>query len=158
MKSRATPEVPMEPSCPCCNEPLHLHSVVETGSMHHCTTCLGMLAEDGWLNHNIPNANLRTIKTSVFAGEPAGYRCPKCSGEMVSGQVPSPDGTTIEVDGCIGCGSLWFDNREMEPFVPSFSEISAARNPIGAAIEKIAEKLTPDQDDPEDDEDSDITI
>lgn len=148
----------MEPSCPCCNEPLHLHSVIENGSMFHCTSCLGMLAEDGWLNKNMSNSNIRTIKTAVFAGESAGYRCPQCSSEMVSGQIPSPDGPMIEVDGCIGCGSLWFDNREMEPFVPTFSEISPTRSPIGIAIEKIAEKLTHNEDETEDDEDSDISI
>ena len=147
----------MEPSCPCCNEPLHLHSIADTGSMHHCTSCLGMLAEDGWLNQNMSNTNLRTIKTTVFAGEQAGYRCPQCSSEMVTGQVPSPDGQTIEVDGCLGCGSLWFDNREMEPFVPNFSEIAAVRNPICMAFDKIAEKLTVADDEAEDD-DTDITI
>ncbi len=147
----------MDPSCPCCNEPLQLHSVGTTGTMHHCTSCLGMLAGDLWLNHNMTGPTLRTIKTAVFAGEQAGYRCPQCMSDMVSGQVPSPDGTAIEVDGCVGCGSLWFDNREMEPFVPNFSEIAPARNPIGAAIEKIAEKLTPIETAPEDD-DSDITI
>ncbi len=68
---------------------------------------------------------LRNVRNGVFeAGTSAGYRCPTCDGEMVKGPVRTTEGTTIEVDGCLKCGSLWFDNREMEPFMPEIKEIT----------------------------------
>ena len=41
---------------------------------------------------------------------------------MVKGPVSTNQGATIEVDGCLKCGSLWFDNREIEPFIPDIRE------------------------------------
>ena len=43
---------------------------------------------------------------------------------MVKGPVPTNQGSTIEVDGCLKCGSLWFDNKEMEPFFPQIQELN----------------------------------
>ncbi len=68
---------------------------------------------------------LRNVRNGVFeAGTSAGYRCPTCDGEMVKGPVSTSEGTTIELDGCLKCGSLWFDNREMEPFMPEIRELT----------------------------------
>jgi hypothetical protein len=41
---------------------------------------------------------------------------------MVKGPVTTTQGASIEVDGCLKCGSLWFDNREIEPFIPDIRE------------------------------------
>jgi len=41
---------------------------------------------------------------------------------MVKGPVTTTQGATKEVDGCLKCGSLWFDNREIEPFIPDIRE------------------------------------
>jgi len=41
---------------------------------------------------------------------------------MVKGPVTTTQGSSIEVDGCLKCGSLWFDNREIEPFVPDIRQ------------------------------------
>ena len=81
--------------------------------------------------------NLRNLRKSVFDGEPAGYRCPTCQGEMVKGPVTTTQGSSIEVDGCLKCGSLWFDNREIEPFIPNIREKASLpddSNPILPAI------------------------
>ena len=45
---------------------------------------------------------------------------------MVKGLVPTPQGLTMEVDGCLKCGSLWFDNRELEPFYPEIQDVLPA--------------------------------
>ena len=29
----------------------------------------------------------------------------------------------MEIDGCLKCGSLWFDNREIEPFFPEIQDL-----------------------------------
>ena len=29
----------------------------------------------------------------------------------------------MEIDGCLKCGSMWFDNREIEPFFPEIQEL-----------------------------------
>jgi hypothetical protein len=66
---------------------------------------------------------LRRMKTTVFNGEEAGYSCPACEGEMMKGPVPT-NRAPIEVDGCLKCGSLWFDNREIEPFIPEIRDLA----------------------------------
>ena len=40
----------------------------------------------------------------------------------MKGLVTTTSGASIEVDGCLKCGSLWFDNREIEPFIPDIRE------------------------------------
>jgi hypothetical protein len=107
------------------------------GRMHYCGSCRGILASDRWLASNMRQTNLRNLRKSVFDGEPAGYRCPTCQGEMVKGPVTTTQGSSIEVDGCLKCGSLWFDNREIEPFSPDIREkarLPDDSNPILPAI------------------------
>ncbi len=56
---------------------------------------------------------------------------------MVKGPATTNQGASIEVDGCLKCGSLWFDNREIEPFIPEIREIADLpddSNPILPAI------------------------
>jgi Zn-finger nucleic acid-binding protein len=72
---------------------------------------------------------------------------------MVKGPVSDADGTSIEVDGCLKCGSLWFDNREIEPFVPDFETVTPAQrahtpiertaSAVAAALGSLVNKLNP---------------
>ena len=112
-----------KPSCPCCNSAMEMHGDVVGGLLHYCDYCFGMLTSDRWLDTNMDTQVLRRLKTAVFNGEAADYSCPTCEGEMVKGPVP-PSVAPIEVDGCLKCGSLWFDNRELEPFLPDFEELT----------------------------------
>ena len=102
---------------------MEMHGDVVGGHLHHCNYCFGMLTSYRWLDTNMDAQVLRRLKTPVFNGEAAGYSCPTCEGEMVKGPVPT-SGAPIEVDGCLKCGSLWFDNRELEPFLPDFEELT----------------------------------
>ena len=111
-----------EVTCPCCNSEMGAQGDLVVGRMHYCDSCRGILASDRWLNSNMRQTNLRNLRKSVFDGESAGYRCPTCNGEMVKGPVTTTQGSPIEVDGCLKCGSLWFDNREIEPFIPDIRE------------------------------------
>ena len=111
-----------EATCPCCNSEMGAQGDVVEGHMHYCGSCKGILASDRWLNSNMRQTNLRNLRKSVFDGQPAGYRCPTCQGEMVKGPVTTAQGASIEVDGCLKCGSLWFDNREIEPFLPDIRD------------------------------------
>ncbi len=77
------------------------------GHMYHCSYCFGILASDRWLNGNIR----------------AGFCCPTCQGEMVKGPVPTSKDSSMEIDGCLKCGSIWFDNREIEPFFPEIQDL-----------------------------------
>ena len=113
-----------DPACPVCNSEMSLHGDAFSGQMHYCGFCRGILASDRWLTTNMRQTVLRSLRTFVFDGTPAGYRCPKCQGEMVKGPVPTAQGTTIEIDGCLRCGSLWFDNGEIRPFVPNIQDIA----------------------------------
>ena len=113
-----------EPACPCCNSEMDDHGDVVSGHIHYCGYCYGILASDRWLSSNMKQPILRNVKMGVFDGEPAGYHCPTCDGNMVKGPVSTNQGTTIEVDGCLKCGSLWFDNREIEPFVPEIRDLA----------------------------------
>ena len=94
-----------------------------TGHLHYCEYCFGILTSDRWLGTNMNPPTLRNVRTGVFNGEQAGYKCPTCQGEMVKGPVSTAAGPSIEVDGCLKCGSLWFDNREIEPFIPEIKDI-----------------------------------
>ena len=126
-----------EAICPCCNSEMRGQGDVVEGHMHFCGSCRGILASDRWLNTNTRQTNLRNLRNSVFDGLPAGYRCPTCQGEMVKGPVTTTQGASIEVDGCLKCGSLWFDNREIEPFIPDIREkasLPVDSNPILPAI------------------------
>ena len=91
--------------------------------MHHCSYCFGILASDRWLNANIRQTSLRNLRNGVFNGKSAGYRCPTCHGEMVKGPVPTSKDSSMEIDGCLKCGSMWFDNREIEPFFPEIQDL-----------------------------------
>ncbi len=112
-----------DPNCPCCNSTMEMHGDAVGGHLHYCAYCYGMLTSDRWLVTNIDAQVLRRMKTAVFNGEDAIYSCPTCEGGMVKGPVPT-SGTPIEVDGCLKCGSLWFDNREIEPFIPEIRNLA----------------------------------
>jgi len=96
---------------------------VVSGFMHYCGFCFGILASDRWMNANLRQTVLRNLRKAVFEGDSAGYRCPSCQGEMVKGPVSTNTGSSVEVDGCLKCGSMWFDNREMEPFFPQIQDV-----------------------------------
>jgi len=82
---------------------------------------------------------LRRMKATVFNGEDAGYSCPTCLGGMVKAPVSTTQSEPIEVDGCLKCGSLWFDNREIQPFVPDIQHLAPIPedDPIGKAISSV---------------------
>ena len=49
---------------------------------------------------------------------------------MVKGPVSTSKDSSIEIDGCLRCGSMWFDNREIEPFFPEIQDLlPASDNP-----------------------------
>tara|TARA_B100000902_G_scaffold335933_1_gene335904 strand:- start:255 stop:689 length:435 start_codon:yes stop_codon:yes gene_type:complete len=96
---------------------------VVAGFMDYCDYCYGILASDRWMNANLRLTTLRNLRKAVFEGEPAGYRCPSCQGEMVKAPVSTNTGASVEVDGCLKCGSMWFDNREIEPFFPQIQDV-----------------------------------
>jgi len=126
-----------EAACPVCNSEMETQGDLVEGRMHYCGSCMGILASDRWLNSNMRQTNLRNLRQSVFDGQSAGYRCPTCQGEMVKGPVTTTQGSTKEVDGCLKCGSLWFDNKEIEPFIPDIREKASLpddSNPIIPAI------------------------
>ena len=126
-----------DPKCPCCNSAMEMHGGVVGGHLHYCNHCYGMLASDQWVSTNMSPHVLRKMRSAVFNGPPAGYSCPTCHGEMVKAPVPVTGGPSIEVDGCLKCGSLWFDNREIEPFVPESDELTPAQK-METPIERTA--------------------
>lgn len=62
------------------------------------------------------------LSKRVSTGSPAGIFCPDCLSirprrpiEMSKFTV-SPGGKSYEVDGCLKCGSMWFDHGELESY------------------------------------------
>ena len=102
---------------------METHGEPVSGHMHYCKYCYVILASDRWLASNTRQPVLRNMRNSVFDGVPAGYKCPSCQGEMVKGPVQIEGRDSIELDGCLKCGSLWFDNREIEPFFPEIQDL-----------------------------------
>jgi len=137
------------------------HGDIVAGHIHHCSYCFGILASDRWLNGNIRQTSLRNLRNGIFNGQGAGYRCPTCQGEMVKGPVSTSKDSSIEIDGCLKCGSMWFDNREIEPFFPDIQDLlpksGTPASRWGKALSTIvgiAGLLTGSQDDLEDDKDT----
>ncbi|GIS29371.1 MAG: hypothetical protein Ct9H90mP1_0990 [Methanobacteriota archaeon] len=74
-------------------------------------------------NGNIRQTSLRNLRTE-FSTERAPDTAPQtCQGEMVKGPVPTSKDSSMEIDGCLKCGSIWFDNREIEPFFPEIQDL-----------------------------------
>tara|TARA_B100000927_G_scaffold278121_1_gene260468 strand:- start:1025 stop:1291 length:267 start_codon:yes stop_codon:yes gene_type:complete len=79
---------------------------------------------------------------------------------MVKGPVSTSKDSSIEIDGCLKCGSMWFDNREIEPFFPEIQGLlpksDAPASKWGKAfgtLVGITGLLTGSQDDVEQDND-----
>lgn len=101
--------------CPCCNVNLSEQDESLQEKIYHCKICHGILASENWLGVNLEkNDFLRLIK-AVFEGKSVKLKCPDCRGDMVRGRL-SPGDRSYEVEGCIGCHSIWFDSRELELF------------------------------------------
>ena len=82
----------------------------------------GILADKNWLENNMHHGDYQRLTARVFTGSPAGILCPHCL--TIHPQRPiemskftvSPGGRSYEVDGCHNCGSMWFDQGELEPY------------------------------------------
>ena len=129
---------------------MEMHGDAIGGHMHYCAYCCGMLTSDRWLDTNMDAQALRRMKTPVFNGEDADYSCPTCGGEMVKGPVPTSS-APIEVDGCLKCGSLWFDNRELESFLPEIQDTfqGPEKSTVLDAVVAIASRFRRKTDDSE---------
>ena len=73
---------------------------------------------------------------------------------MVKGPVSTSKDSSMEIDGCLKCGSMWFDNREIEPFFPEIQDLLPASDTPASRWGKafgtlvgIAGLLTGSQDD-----------
>ncbi|MDP7002167.1 MAG: zf-TFIIB domain-containing protein [Candidatus Thalassarchaeaceae archaeon] len=130
-----------ETDCPCCNVAMEVHGDVVSGQIHYCKHCYGMLASDRWTNTNMTSQTIRNLRSSVFNGVPAGYRCPNCAGDMVKSPVKIAEAQPIEVDGCPKCGSLWFDNREIEPFAPDYEDVTSDQSQDQGKIPSIVQSI-----------------
>ena len=83
---------------------------------------MGILADKNWLESNMDQGDYTRLRGRVFTGSPAGILCPHCL--TIHPQRPiemskftvSPSGRSYEVDGCHNCGSMWFDQGELEPY------------------------------------------
>ena len=73
-----------------------------------------------WLESKLQQADFQSLAKRVSNGSPAGIPCPLClstrpgsPNEMLMFQVYSSE-MCYEVDGCLECGSMWFDHGELE--------------------------------------------
>ena len=90
---------------------------------------MGILADKNWLESNMDQGDYTRLRARVFTGSPAGILCPHCL--TIHPQRPvemskftvSPGGRSYEVDGCHNCGSMWFDQGELEPYEEGGQEI-----------------------------------
>ena len=93
-----------------------------SGRTCECVNCRGILADKTWLESNIHQGDYLRLSKRVFTGSPAGVLCPHClsisprSPIEMSKFTVSPGSKRYEVDGCLKCGSMWFDHGELEPY------------------------------------------
>ena len=108
--------------CPRCHTKLEDRGEWWSGSACGCGKCMGILADKNWLESNMDQGDYTRLRARVFTGSPAGILCPHCL--TIHPQHPvemskftvSPGGRSYEVDGCHNCGSMWFDQGELEPY------------------------------------------
>ena len=108
--------------CPRCLTELKDKSEWWSGGACECEKCKGILADKHWLQCNMHPGDYLRLSKRVSTGSPAGILCPHCLSvrprrpiEMSKFTV-SPGGMSFEVDGCLKCGSMWFDQGELESY------------------------------------------
>jgi len=110
--------------CPCCNSPMIVHNDAEV--LFLCEFCYGAMASKDWLENNLKPGILKRLQLSLSSGQKANFSCPLCKGDMSNTQAlvhsgPS-EGINIQIDGCNRCDGIWFDNKELEAFIPESTE------------------------------------
>ena len=108
--------------CPRCLTELEDKGEWWSGRACECGNCKGILADKNWLESNMHQGDYLRLSKRVSTGSPAGILCPHCLTirprrpiEMTKFTV-SPGRKSYEVDGCRKCGSMWFDQGELEPY------------------------------------------
>ena len=108
--------------CPRCLTELEDRGEWWRGSACECGKCRGILADKNWLESNMHQGDYQRLRARVFTGSPAGILCPHCLTIRPRRQIEmskftvSPGQKRYEVDGCHRCGSMWFDQGELEPY------------------------------------------
>ncbi len=108
--------------CPRCITEMEDKGEWWRGRTCECVNCRGILADKTWLESNIHQGDYLRLSKRVFTGSPAGVLCPHClsisprSPIEMSKFTVSPGSKRYEVDGCLKCGSMWFDHGELEPY------------------------------------------
>ena len=79
---------------------------------------MGILVSRDWLENNIHKNDYTRLSKRIFTGSPAGFNCPFCNVDIeMSKWTVTPRGSSFEVDGCLKCGSMWFDYGELEIYL-----------------------------------------
>ena len=107
-------------TCPRCLTNLEDKGEWWNEGAYECPKCMGMLTDKKWLESKLQQADFQSLAKRVSNGSPAGIPCPLClstrpesPSEMLMFQVYSSE-MCYEVDGCLECGSMWFDHGELE--------------------------------------------
>ena len=88
------------------------------GESCKCVDCMGILVSRDWLEKNIHKNDYTRLSKRIFTGSPAGFNCPFCTVDIeMSKWTVTPRGFSFEVDGCLKCGSMWFDYGELEIYL-----------------------------------------
>ncbi len=129
--------------CPRCFTELEDKGEWWGGGACECEKCKGILTDKNWLESNMHQGDYLRLTKRVFTGSPAGILCPHCLSvhprspiEMTKFTV-SPDGKSYEVDGCQKCGSMWFDQGELE----AYEEGEVGDSPLEKTSEKKSSNL-----------------
>jgi len=108
--------------CPRCVTEMEDTGEWWSGRASECGKCKGTLVDKTWLESNMHQGDYLRLTKRVSTGSPAGIFCPHCLSvrsrrpiEMSKFTV-SPGGKSYEVDGCLKCGSMWFDQGELVPY------------------------------------------
>ena len=88
------------------------------GESCKCVDCMGILVSRDWLEKNIHKNDYTRLSKRIVTGSPAGFNCPFCTVDIeMSKWTVTPRGFSFEVDGCLKCGSMWFDYGELEIYL-----------------------------------------
>jgi len=111
--------------CPRCGEELIASRTKSNRNCRTCTKCGGMSAKITALKNIFSEEGLNELLRRASEYEKNGCVCPDCGSAMSIVKVSST-GSSVEIDVCAKCKTVWYDKDEFEALLPNDGVLQAA--------------------------------
>ena len=131
------------PVCPRCGGTLSVTRTKSNKSCTICTSCGGMAAKVSMLKNVFSADGLEELVRRAGRYEKNGCICPDC-GETMSILKVSSGKSTVEIDVCAKCRTVWYDKDEFEALVPNDGPLQATVSAGKAYRRELVASLSAD--------------